>query len=445
MRVFLKILIGTAAPLKVTDGFDLQQSKTKDVCFDKSDKSSKQLNVSDLYHSKTDNSYQLKKGEKSSSKNSSTLSLHIAAYENLTEAFATFDDEKSDTNLSQLKKNEKRTLKQIISDLKLSNSNPFEFQRQENEGIKVSEVSKFKAFQQLLNPNKVSKNGSTQIGRSVKKRRLSPGQNPLVDRELDAKKEAEVQTDQTRNESNDDTIQQLPEENAELLDSTRTCNLADVIVNGKIDYERLNGKVLLVTKLYFNGTQRSDWNAGDNFISFEHSGFQISPPKLSVANHQNLSSVLNRIICDNIAELCLVRISISFSDYAKLTGNKISILDLHDVIVNDENGIKVGIDKLWKEVKNVQKLMHRFNDGEAMSEIAQKLVELAPFPNLKCIYLENVQDGFDLKTFYQFLIKNAIISCTLYCSRKCLKQMKDIRMGLPKFPTEQNFRIERYY
>uniref|UniRef100_A0A914P714 Uncharacterized protein n=1 Tax=Panagrolaimus davidi TaxID=227884 RepID=A0A914P714_9BILA len=69
----------------------------------------------------------------------------------------------------------------------------------------------------------------------------------------------EVQTDQTANGGEDDTIQQLPEENDELLDPSRTCNRWDVTVNGEIDYERLNGKVLIVEDLHFRGTRRSAW------------------------------------------------------------------------------------------------------------------------------------------------------------------------------------------
>uniref|UniRef100_A0A914Q988 Uncharacterized protein n=1 Tax=Panagrolaimus davidi TaxID=227884 RepID=A0A914Q988_9BILA len=248
-------------------------------------------------------------------------------------------------------------------------------------------------------------------------------------------------------------IQQLPEENVELLDPTQTCNLADVIVNNKIAYERLNGKVLLVKCLrYFEG-KWSAWNAMDkmdkdstvwgiNDITFGHSGFQIAPHKLFVDNHQNLSFVLNRIICFNLIRLQLSKVTIPFSDYKKLTGNKISSLRLNDVIVNDENGIKVGIDKLWKEVKNVEDLRYKFNDGEAMSEIAQKLVELSPFPNLIHLYLYNVQDGFDLQAFYQFLIKNTKVACILKCSGESLEQMKKVRKEMPKLPTGRYFEIE---
>uniref|UniRef100_A0A914PS25 Uncharacterized protein n=1 Tax=Panagrolaimus davidi TaxID=227884 RepID=A0A914PS25_9BILA len=208
--------------------------------------------------------------------------------------------------------------------------------------------------------------------------------------------EAEVQVDQPSNGSCDDTIQQLQEENSELHDPTQTCNLADVIVNfEEIDYERLNGKVLL------------------------HSDLRYVEGKWSVR-----------------------RMTIPFSDYKKLTGNKISFLRLNEVIVNDENGIKVGIDKLWKEVKNVTELRHTFNDGEAMSEIAQKLVELTPFPNLVILGLKNVQDGFNLQAFYQFLVKNTKVRCTLHCSRKSLKQMKEARKKIPKFPAGRFFRIE---
>uniref|UniRef100_A0A914PL62 Uncharacterized protein n=1 Tax=Panagrolaimus davidi TaxID=227884 RepID=A0A914PL62_9BILA len=196
----------------------------------------------------------------------------------------------------------------------------------------------------------------------------------------------------------------LPEENAELVDPTRTCGRADVVVNGEIDYERLNGKVLLVEGLLYFAGKWSFRNAGLTGISFEHSGFEVSPQfELWVSDHQNLSSVINRIVCSNLVDLKLCRMTIPFSDYKKLTGNKISSLDTDDVVVNDENGIKVGIDKLWKEVKNAKSVTHKFNDNESMHETAQKLAELSPFQNLDRLNLENIQDGFDLPAFYQFL------------------------------------------
>uniref|UniRef100_A0A914QFD1 Uncharacterized protein n=1 Tax=Panagrolaimus davidi TaxID=227884 RepID=A0A914QFD1_9BILA len=138
------------------------------------------------------------------------------------------------------------------------------------------------------------------------------------------------------------------------------------IFNAKINKSDVTlgfSEVLLVVSLYFNG-KWSVWNPGYGLkdsigISFEHSGFQISPLELCVAYHQNLSSVLNRIICINLEILQLSKITIPFSDYKKLTENEISWLLLDDVIVNDENGIKVGVDKLWKEVENVKNLTQK--------------------------------------------------------------------------------------
>uniref|UniRef100_A0AC34GYJ1 Uncharacterized protein n=1 Tax=Panagrolaimus sp. ES5 TaxID=591445 RepID=A0AC34GYJ1_9BILA len=81
--------------------------------------------------------------------NSSTLSLHIADYENLNGA-----DTDGSEKLNLIKKCE--AAKQGFYGLASNIQNSFEFPRQrENEGIKTPEISQFKASQKLLNPNKM--------------------------------------------------------------------------------------------------------------------------------------------------------------------------------------------------------------------------------------------------------------------------------------------------
>uniref|UniRef100_A0AC35GA32 Protein SPT2 homolog n=1 Tax=Panagrolaimus sp. PS1159 TaxID=55785 RepID=A0AC35GA32_9BILA len=86
--------------------------------------------------------------------NKSTLSLHIAAYENSIKAAASdlFDNE----NIEGLKKEEKfgSNTKQCFTDT-LKSQNPFEFPRQQNgEQRNESEVMQFKVSQRLLDSNK---------------------------------------------------------------------------------------------------------------------------------------------------------------------------------------------------------------------------------------------------------------------------------------------------
>uniref|UniRef100_A0AC34F1V3 Uncharacterized protein n=1 Tax=Panagrolaimus sp. ES5 TaxID=591445 RepID=A0AC34F1V3_9BILA len=106
------------------------------------------------------NNYESDKNERKENKNSnfniSTLSLHISTYENSIEATSDSDlDERNDSKIkcsSLFKKWE--TAKQFNIGQALIAQNPFEFPRQqEAKETKTPEISQFKAFQKLLNPN----------------------------------------------------------------------------------------------------------------------------------------------------------------------------------------------------------------------------------------------------------------------------------------------------
>uniref|UniRef100_A0AC34GNK4 Exophilin 5 n=1 Tax=Panagrolaimus sp. ES5 TaxID=591445 RepID=A0AC34GNK4_9BILA len=108
--------------------------------------------------------------KKTKSVNTSTLSLHIVAYENSVEASLDSDScknqdlEYKSENRSLI--NKWKTPKPFFSGVASTFQNPFEFPRQqENEGTKTPEVAHFKASQRLLNPNqsKASTSGKKDI------------------------------------------------------------------------------------------------------------------------------------------------------------------------------------------------------------------------------------------------------------------------------------------
>uniref|UniRef100_A0A914QNH2 Uncharacterized protein n=1 Tax=Panagrolaimus davidi TaxID=227884 RepID=A0A914QNH2_9BILA len=90
---------------------------------------------------------------KSSSKNSSTLSLHIAAYENSIEA----DDSDAKDNMIDKSSTFNKSLKKPFTSL----IDAFEIPRQQDDG-KKREVMQFKASQKLRNPNKSGGGGGNQ-------------------------------------------------------------------------------------------------------------------------------------------------------------------------------------------------------------------------------------------------------------------------------------------
>uniref|UniRef100_A0A914YSW7 Uncharacterized protein n=1 Tax=Panagrolaimus superbus TaxID=310955 RepID=A0A914YSW7_9BILA len=150
----------TAATLKASD-FDVFDDKNDGKELTESQKKSTKINqLSDSLNicDEIDKDNNVKKQWNKNSlnpSNNSTLSLHIAAYEN------SRDTVSDDKNYEGLKENAKRLalikkwkiVKQILAGTGSIIQNPFEFPRQEDRDPMIPEIAQFRASQKLLNPN----------------------------------------------------------------------------------------------------------------------------------------------------------------------------------------------------------------------------------------------------------------------------------------------------
>uniref|UniRef100_A0AC34FTX0 Uncharacterized protein n=1 Tax=Panagrolaimus sp. ES5 TaxID=591445 RepID=A0AC34FTX0_9BILA len=101
-----------------------------------------------------------------SAKNNSTLSLHIATYENSVKDAGDSDEAEKEGFIKQLK-----TVNLLLSGTPSIIQNAFEFPRQqENASTKIPEIAQFKASQKLLNPNKAPKMALSSSNYAVKKK-----------------------------------------------------------------------------------------------------------------------------------------------------------------------------------------------------------------------------------------------------------------------------------
>uniref|UniRef100_A0A914YM39 Uncharacterized protein n=1 Tax=Panagrolaimus superbus TaxID=310955 RepID=A0A914YM39_9BILA len=99
--------------------------------------------------------------KKSKSANNSTLSLHIAAYENSIEAII---NDSEGCKKEEIQKRDKTLIKgwgtsnHIIDSTSTIIQNPFEFPRQQENEVNRPELMGFSASQRLLNPNQTDAN-----------------------------------------------------------------------------------------------------------------------------------------------------------------------------------------------------------------------------------------------------------------------------------------------
>uniref|UniRef100_A0A914QMW1 Uncharacterized protein n=1 Tax=Panagrolaimus davidi TaxID=227884 RepID=A0A914QMW1_9BILA len=115
-------------------------------------KSSKTSNFATFYDKDEEEINKFLKNERSKNHKSSTLSLHISDYENLTgsDKFGVTND--LDASVKKQNKQHLNSASTFIF------QKPFEFLKQQNDKLLEQEISQFKASHRLINPNETLKN-----------------------------------------------------------------------------------------------------------------------------------------------------------------------------------------------------------------------------------------------------------------------------------------------
>uniref|UniRef100_A0AC34F6Z3 Exophilin 5 n=1 Tax=Panagrolaimus sp. ES5 TaxID=591445 RepID=A0AC34F6Z3_9BILA len=149
------------------NGYDFPGSKSRsDTSWIKCDKDLKSFESSSIYDSEKEHQMQENKDEKSFI-NKSTLSLHIAAYENSIDA----DDIINESNVSLEKQTSRKNifnkLQKSVKQYFSNNVSLFEIPRQRRNTLNSPEVMQFKSSQRLLNPNEVESSTKKVKGKVV--------------------------------------------------------------------------------------------------------------------------------------------------------------------------------------------------------------------------------------------------------------------------------------
>uniref|UniRef100_A0AC35FJL6 Uncharacterized protein n=1 Tax=Panagrolaimus sp. PS1159 TaxID=55785 RepID=A0AC35FJL6_9BILA len=165
-----------------------------------------------------------------------------------------------------------------------------------------------------------------------------------------------------------------------LIKPNRICKFSDGFMDGKFDNKRLNGKVIVLNDLQYDGNK---WLADDKKISFKDSNFQICIKNRISAIRINLSPIINRIFYCTIKELHLSETAITMYEFKKLAV-KLKNIQLYFVTIKNKYGIEMKVFDILKEVfSTIEMFKYVFKPDELISGTAQKLSTFLQLPNLQ--------------------------------------------------------------
>uniref|UniRef100_A0A914Q162 Uncharacterized protein n=1 Tax=Panagrolaimus davidi TaxID=227884 RepID=A0A914Q162_9BILA len=134
-------------------------------------------------------------------------------------------------------------------------------------------------------------------------------------------------------------------------------------------------------------------------------------------NEENiLSSIISKVYRCDVKEFILYNQTILYHDLTRLIGSAEIILFYQNVLVRNDNGLNVGLEKIVEVAVKAEFIT--LYPGTLLSSITSKtmkeLLKIPHFSKVHCLAMEKIPESFDIETFYAYMKMNKFTKFALY-------------------------------